>query len=177
VSVTARRGNRRVRRRSTAVTEALDALPTITVLHDCRVGGTRRRFAGPPIDHLVIAPSGVWVVDAKTHYGPLEVRRFGGGLTPRVEQLFINNRERTPLITVVGQQVAAVEAALAGHAVSVRGVICFLDSVLPWVTETVAGIPLVNQDDLLALIEQDGELDTDARAAVTALLQPRLLPG
>ena len=50
------------------------------------------------IDHLVVAASGVWVVDAKTHTGTLEVRRSGGLFSPRVEALYIRGRDQTKLV-------------------------------------------------------------------------------
>ncbi len=40
------------------------------VLHDRRVPGTRAN-----IDHLVIGPTGVWVVDSKAYRAPVRVRR------------------------------------------------------------------------------------------------------
>jgi hypothetical protein len=43
------------------------------LLHDRRVPGTRGN-----IDHLVIAGSGVWVVDAKNYSGLVQLRDVGG---------------------------------------------------------------------------------------------------
>jgi hypothetical protein len=48
---------------------ALAAVPNVVVLHDRRVRGTRGN-----IDHLVITPAGVFVVDAKFYRGVIEIR-------------------------------------------------------------------------------------------------------
>jgi hypothetical protein len=50
----------------------LDRLPRRrwTVLHDRAIPGSRAN-----VDHLVIGPTGVWVVDSKAYRAPLRVRR------------------------------------------------------------------------------------------------------
>jgi hypothetical protein len=48
-----------------------EALDGFTVLHDRRVPGTRGN-----IDHIVIAPAGVFVVDAKSYEGSIELDIF-----------------------------------------------------------------------------------------------------
>src|SRR5262249_46069604 len=53
--------------------EALAGIGDVTVLHDRRVPGTRGN-----IDHIVIAPSGVFVIDAKLYTGLIQVRNRGG---------------------------------------------------------------------------------------------------
>ena len=158
------------------VAVGLDAIPTIATFHRCRLVGRRGRASGSTIDHLVVTPSGVWVVDAKTHYGPVEVRRSGGILSPLVEQLFINNRERTGLIATLAQQVSAVQTMLAGHhpELPVRGVLCFLDAELPWVEERIAGIPLVDLAGLRTVLTQAGDVDEQTRKDVAAVLADRL---
>ncbi len=161
------------------VAAALNALPDVLALHDRRMVGARGRPTRATIDHLVIAPSGVWVIDAKTHYGPLEVRRSGGILTPRVEQLFINNRDRTALVDGLRHQVRTVARALleADHAVAVRGTLCFLGTPLPWVEEEIGGIPLVGERDLHELVQQAGNLDGVTRADLAAVIAARFVPA
>jgi hypothetical protein len=46
---------------------------TAVLLHDRKVPGTRGN-----IDHLAIAPSGVWIIDAKKYQGKVEQRDVGG---------------------------------------------------------------------------------------------------
>lgn len=63
-----------------AVAAALDALLDVDVLvmHDRVLRRADGRSSKGDIDHLVVAASGLWVIDAKTHKGALEVRRPGG---------------------------------------------------------------------------------------------------
>jgi hypothetical protein len=148
-----------------------------TALHRRRIdAGGDYAFRGT-IDHLVVAPSGVWVVDAKTHDGPLEVRRNGGILDSRVERLFINNRDRTNLVETVQRQVAAVTQVLAEHDLPIHGAMCFVGTTRPWVAEEVGGIRLVGEDDLTKLVAQDGALDREKRALIVTLLKSRCQPA
>ena len=70
------------------------------MLHDRRVPNTRGN-----IDHLVIAATGVWIVDAKKWEGRVE-RRWGGRPSQRL--LFVNGRNRTAAIEKLGWQIQAV---------------------------------------------------------------------
>ncbi len=55
-----------------ATAELLERLPArrFAVLHDLAVPGSRAN-----VDHLVIGPTGVWVIDTKTTTAPVTVRR------------------------------------------------------------------------------------------------------
>jgi hypothetical protein len=96
------------------------------VLHDRRIPGSRAN-----IDHVVVASSGVWVVDAKDYRGKVEQRDVGGFLTydPRV---FVGGRDRTKLVQAMPRQVQAVRAAIApdplASEVDVCAAVCFVDS-------------------------------------------------
>jgi hypothetical protein len=95
------------------------------VLHDRKVPGTRGN-----IDHLVIAPAGVWVVDAENYNGRVEQRDVGGWLTTD-KQLYVNGRNQTKLITGMTWQVEAVQAALATigfEHTPVHPALCFVSS-------------------------------------------------
>jgi len=56
---------------------SLAQVPGLKTLHDRRVPGTRGN-----IDHIVIAPAGVFVVDAKHYQGSIEIRNRGWLLRP-----------------------------------------------------------------------------------------------
>ncbi len=47
-------------------------MPGLRMLHDRRVPGTRGN-----IDHIVMAPADVFIVDAKNHKGRIEIRDRG----------------------------------------------------------------------------------------------------
>ncbi len=99
----------------------------IVVLHDRRIPGTRAN-----IDHIVVGPTGVYVVDAKRYQGRPELRIEGGFLRPRVERLFVGSRESTKLVDGVLKQVEVVRGVV-GVTVPVRGVLCFIEADWPLV--------------------------------------------
>jgi hypothetical protein len=95
------------------------------ILHDRRMPGGYGN-----IDHLAVAPSGVFVIDAKAVRGRVRIAQplFG---KPR---LMIAGRNRTKLIDGLDRQAAAVRQALdeSGHGdVPVHGVLCFTEAQLP----------------------------------------------
>lgn len=104
--------------------EARTADSATVLLHDRRMPGGRGN-----IDHLAIAPSGVFVIDAKDWTGKISVA------TPRLgnSKLLIAGRDRTKLIDGLDRQVAAVRAALVGTMEDwpVQGVLCFTQADLP----------------------------------------------
>ena len=110
------RGERLVGRR-------LDTLSTrgITVLHDRSVPGTRAN-----VDHVVVAPSGVWVIDTKNLAGTVERREQRRWFTSD-RRLYIRGRDQTKLIDNLAWQVNAVRKALGDHdSVPVRAVLCIV---------------------------------------------------
>jgi hypothetical protein len=93
--------------------------PDALLLHDRAMPGSRAN-----IDHIAVAGSGVYVIDAKRYRGEIEVREplFGKA------KLMIAGRDRTRLVEGLRRQVGAVEAALADVApgAPVHGCFCFL---------------------------------------------------
>lgn len=128
------------------------------------------------IDHIAVAASGVWVVDAKTHQGALEVRRSGGLFSPRVERLYIRGRDQTKLVEGLAGQVAAVatELTTVGADVPVRGALCFVGTELPWFgSSSIAGVPLVGRRGLAKLLRGPGDLAAPDREALAQFLAAR----
>lgn len=162
-----------------AVATKLDELSGehVVALHDRRMVREDGRPSKANIDHVVVAATGVWVVDAKTHQGSLEVRRAGGLFSPRVEKLFIRGRDKTSLLVGLEKQVEAVRTVLQAvdADVPVRGALCFVGTELPWFGESIAGVPLVGRRGLAKLMKQTGSLDADARDAIAAFLSARFV--
>ncbi|MCU1672785.1 MAG: hypothetical protein JWN77_898 [Frankiales bacterium] len=131
------------------------------------------------IDHLVVTATGVWIVDAQTHQGTLEVRRSGGLFSPRIERLYIGGRDKSSLLDGLAGQVDAVRTVLAAVSadVPVRGALCFVGTELPWFGSSIAGIPLVGRRGLAKLLKQPGGLAPDDRAALAAYLEGRFIPA
>lgn len=98
-----------------ALLESLDG-DGFAVLHDLRMRPSREN-----IDHLLIGPPGIFVIETKTYEGSVRVR---GG------DLYIKGRRKTGFFDQVDRQLAAVESAL--EAPGVRGFICILGGDFPW---------------------------------------------
>jgi hypothetical protein len=99
---------------------------SVIALHDRLIPGTRGN-----IDHIFVASSGVWVVDAKSYKGKVEQREHGP-IWRRESEVYVGRRNRTALTKSVEKQVAAVKAALERDpelkSTHVYGSLCFLDS-------------------------------------------------
>jgi hypothetical protein len=117
----------RGRRGEAAVAKTLEARtaggPAI-VLHDRRMPRGRGN-----IDHLAIAPNGVFVIDAKDWSGKVRVT----SPRPGERKLMINGRDQTKLVDGVDRQVDTVRAILAETLpkTPVQGVLCFTQADLP----------------------------------------------
>jgi hypothetical protein len=83
------------------------------------------------IDHLMVAGSGVWVVDAKNYTGLVQQRDVGGFFKVD-DHLYVGGRDRTKVIDGLGWQVTAVTKALAGMDVPVSSAVCFTDAEWGW---------------------------------------------
>ncbi len=98
----------------------------VLCLHDRPIPGTRGN-----IDHIFVAPSGVWVVDAKTYSGRVVCRDVGPAWRTE-NKLYVGGRDRTSLAKGVHKQVECVLAALrlepATNGTLVYSALCFLDA-------------------------------------------------
>jgi Nuclease-related domain len=137
--------------------DALEGLPGVVALHDRRVPGTRGN-----IDHLLIAPAGIFVVDAKHYQGSLAIRDVGGWFHTD-ERLYVGGRDRSKLADNMGWQVTAVEAMLASVEVilSVTPVLCFIGVDWPWFRppDSFRDVRLEDQNSLRKLITATPALD------------------
>lgn len=95
---------------------------TVVLLHDRRMPRSRAN-----IDHLAIAPSGVYVIDAKDYTGKVRIERPWLG-TPK---LLVNGRDRTKIVDGLDRQVAAVRDAIDDPAIPLHGVFCFTKADIP----------------------------------------------
>ena len=141
--------------------------PGVVVLHDRRIPGSRAN-----IDHIAIAPSGVWVIDAKRYAGKVAVTRPLLGAA----RLTIAGRDRSALITGLANQVALVQTATAGlgHDVAVNGALCFVDAELPlFGTLTFDGYALLHPRALTRRINATGPLDDSQVLAIAGALAQR----
>ena len=142
----------------------------IRLLHDRRVPGTRGN-----IDHLVVAPAGVFVVDAKRYEGVIRIRDVGG-LFRTDERLYLGRRDCTKLAEAMAWQVAAVEgtlrAAWSGDLPPIIPVLCFVDGEWPIFrpADAFAGVRLESERSIRRLVTARQALDDGSIEALARLL-------
>lgn len=150
---------------------AMYLIEPVVLLHDRRIPGSRAN-----IDHIAVAPSGVWVIDAKRYKGKATISRplFGR------PKLVINGRDQTQLIDGLDGQVALVRTAMAEIAPEsqIHGALCFVDTDLPLIGKlTLSGYPLLYPKALAKLINATGpaspEAVRDTAVALAAVFPPR----
>ena len=107
----------------------LDALAEagVVAIHDRLRPGTKAN-----IDHVAVAPSGVWVIDPKCYQGEVTRRDVGGWFSTDV-RLYVGRRDCMKLVTAMSKQVDAVREALGPDwaTVPVRPVLCFVGAEWP----------------------------------------------
>jgi hypothetical protein len=92
------------------------------VLHDRRIPGGRAN-----IDHIVVAASGVWVIDAKRYQG--QVTRRERGFLRTETQLFVGRRDCSSLVNGLEKQRNAVCVAVEPVGpLPINTVLCFVDA-------------------------------------------------
>lgn len=132
----------------------------MAVLHDRRIPGSKAN-----IDHLVIAPWGVFVIDAKNYKGRVERRDRGGWLNTD-HRLYVGGRDKTALIAGLDKQVEAVRSALGAefHEVRICKTLCFVDADWSLFARPIElnGVHILWPRALGKLLRREGPLDRDA---------------
>ncbi len=154
--------------------KALADVEGIRVLHDRRVPGTRGN-----IDHIVVAPGGVFVVDAKRYEGTIRVRDVGG-LFKRDERLYVGRRDCSGLAENMTWQVEAVEQALASVQPTppVTPVLCFVRGEWPLLfpPDSYRGVRLEGTGSITKLLLRDQLLNDQAIGRVVNVLSRNFPP-
>ncbi len=130
------------------------------------------------IDHLVIASSGVWIVDAKNYWGVVE-RRDVGNWRKADRRLFVNGRDETESVANMTWQAEAVRAVLdpIGFGdVPVHPVLLFVGSGGRWFLQPIeiGGVRAVWAKQLTELVSVPGPIDRAAVSAIAAQLDAML---
>lgn len=128
------------------------------VLHDRKVPKTRGN-----IDHLVVAPSGIWIVDAKNYTGKVERRHVGGFFTSE-DRLYVDGRNQTKLVKGLDWQRDAVHSVIEpigfGH-LPINRALCFTNSSWGFRFRAIRinGVVVTWATDLINQIREFGPLD------------------
>ena len=78
------------------------------------------------IDHVAVAPSGIWVIDSKAYAGRIK-REDVGPLWRSDYRLAVDGKDRTKLVRAMARQAQVVAEAVAGgeEPLLIRPVLCF----------------------------------------------------
>ncbi len=127
------------------------------MLHDRRIPRSRAN-----IDHLVVAASGIWIVDAKSYKGKVELRDVGGWLKTD-NRLYVNGRDHTKLIGGLAKQIDAVLTAIEDASVPIKAALCFVDSEWSLFAKPfqVRGVVVTWPRKLSEMIAEPGPLSRD----------------
>lgn len=109
------------------------------ILHDRRIPGGRAN-----IDHIVIGPPGVFVVETKS---------FAGDLRIRGDEVYVSGRRKTAMIEEVKREALAVQVAIAAElnalGLPVIPVLCIHRANLPWLGADAGGVRIVSGKELV----------------------------
>ena len=123
------------------------------------------------IDHLAIAASGVWIIDAKKYEGRLQRRDKGGWRTVDYH-VYVNGRDQTRLAGGLHKQAAVVRTVLGDHEVPVHTVLCFIDAEWDFFLKPfqIDGVWVTYGKHLAEMIAAPGPLADDEVLRVANLL-------
>jgi hypothetical protein len=143
------------------------------VLDDRRIPGAKA-----VLNHIVVAPSGVWVVEAKDCDGRVE-RRDVGGWFKVDERLYVGGKDRSHLVDGLDRHVIGVENLLAQAGLSsvpVHAALCFVSSEWGWFAKpfSLGGVWVTWPERLTELMLEwraipDSDFDSLARAVAARL--------
>lgn len=148
---------------------AMAELLGVETLHDRRVPRTRGN-----IDHLLVGPGGVFVVDAKNYRGNIHFRDVGGFFKTDY-RLYVGRRDCSKLADQMAWQVEAVKAALAAAGLAtlpVTPVLCFIDGDWPLINppSSFRGVRLEGLKSIRRLVASPGTMNSDRVAAAARAL-------
>lgn len=149
--------------------------PTVRVLHDRRIRGARAN-----IDHIVVCPTGVLVIDAKKYAGRPHLCAEGGLVRERTENLMVGSRDCSRLLDSMLSQVGLVTDALGdAPPIPASGILCFVDAEWPLFggAFTTRGVTVLWPKKLAAAIEQPGEWAAETIEAVHRRLASSFPPA
>lgn len=138
--------------------------PTFTVLVDCRLPGSKAN-----IDHLVVGPTGVHLIDTKTYSGRVTI---GGGT------LWHNRRPLRRELAAQHRYATAVRQLLpASLAATVRATLCVHDAMMQLPVLECDGVEAVCSDLIVArVVRGSARLSGGQVDEVVALLRRSLQP-
>lgn len=139
----------------------------MVVIHDLSIPNSRAN-----IDHVVIAPSGIHVIDAKRYSGLIKVRNGN---------LYVGSSKRTNLVEKLAGQILAIDRATVDvHLPTViTPVLCFVDGEWPLLGRgyELQAVKIVWPKKLYELVRRPGDLTPHQITAAGVALVHNLRPA
>jgi hypothetical protein len=146
------------------------------ILTDRRVPGTNSN-----IDHIVVAPSGVWIIDSKNWKGKIEYKASTmAGIDTR---LYVGGRDRTSAIEAIYKLVIPVAQLIENRTVPILPALVFVngDWSLAALPRLIAhkpyrhlGVCLTAPKVLVKMVNESGPLNTETVALIGSMLDQSL---
>jgi hypothetical protein len=148
------------------------------ILTDRGVPGTKSN-----IDHIVIAPSGVWIIDSKVWRGKIEYKSTSMFGTEK--RLFVGGKDRTSAVEAIFNLVIPVAQVIGDKSVPIKPALVFIDG--DWSDASAARIVTSRPYQHLSVwiswpkaiwkkINEPGRLDADSVKRIGAHLDAKLRP-
>jgi hypothetical protein len=148
------------------------------ILTDRQVPGTKSN-----IDHIVIAPSGVWIIDSKVWKGKIEYKSETKKSTAK--RLFVGGKDRTSAVEAIFNLVIPVAQVLGDQSVPIKPALVFIEGDWSDISgaRVLAGKPYQHLSVWISWpkaiwkkINEPGPLDADAVKRIGAELDKALPP-
>ena len=150
------------------------------ILNDRAVPGSRAN-----IDHVVVASSGVWIVDSKLWKGLIQVKTVGG-FTSATQRLVVDGRDQSSHTEKIYSQVIPIANLLGDPSIPIRPALVFLDGnwgagvslrFLQNRPYELLGVMVTWPKALIANIDRAGPLSAAAVQAIASALDVALPPA
>ena len=150
------------------------------ILNDRAIPGSRAN-----IDHVVVAPSGVWIVDSKLWKGLIQVKTVGG-MTSATQRLFVDGRDESSRTEKIYSQVIPIANLLGDPGIPIHPALVFVDGnwgagvtlrVLQNRPYEMLGVMVAWPKALIAKIDDAGPLSGDSVQAIAGALDAALPPA
>jgi hypothetical protein len=127
------------------------------------------------IDHLAIASSGVWIIDAKKYSGTLK-KIDKGGWRAIDNRVYVAGRDQTQLVKSVHKQAAVVGTALKSEVVPIHSALCFIGAEWDFFLKPfqIDDVWIIYGKKLAELIAAPGPLSNDEVLRIAKILADAL---
>jgi hypothetical protein len=150
------------------------------ILNDRAIPGRRSN-----IDHVVIASSGVWIVDSKLWKGLIQVKTVGG-MTSVTQRLYVDGRDQSSHTEKIYSEVIPIANLLGDPGIPIQPALVFVDGDWgPGVTlralrnqpYEMLSVMVAWPKALIAKIDVSGPLSSDSVHTIASTLDAVLPPA